>query len=124
MLLTISNRADSALQLVSVLLLFIFVLAITYFTTRWIARIQRGQMGNAFSNIEIVETQKIANNKYIQIVRTADKYLVLAIGKDEVTYLTELDKDAINFSEDSVIPAVNFQAVFDRIKNLNNKKED
>ena len=38
MLLAITSRTDSYLQFLTVLLLFVFVLVITYFTTRWIAR--------------------------------------------------------------------------------------
>lgn len=124
MLLAISSRAENALQLFSILLLFIFVLVITYITTRWIAKIQKGQLGRSLSNIEVIETQSIGNNKFIQIVRTGEKYLVIAVGKDEVTFLSELSKDEINFSDNESGPAMSFQAVFDKVKNLNSKKED
>lgn len=105
-----------------VLLLFVFVLVITWFTTRWISKVQRGQMSGG-DNLEIIETQKISNNKYLQIVRAGDKYLVIAIGKDEVSFLSEVSKDEliIKTEEES---APSFASVLEKIRNKDKKKEE
>ena len=52
---------ESFFRLMGVLLIFVFVLALTYFCTRWIARYQ----GNLHTtkNIKIIETYRITNNK-------------------------------------------------------------
>lgn len=84
---------DSFLQLLGVLLIFIFVLIITYFTTKWIANYQKGQNYN--KNLRIVETIRITNNKYIQIVEAGKEYLVIAVGKDEIHLLTKLSEDQL-----------------------------
>jgi flagellar protein FliO/FliZ len=49
--------------------------------------------------MEIVETLRMANNKYLQIVRVGQKYLAVAVCKDSVTMLTEIPKDDLCFSE-------------------------
>lgn len=116
-------KSDSILQLLTVILLFVFVLLITWFTTRWIARIQKGQMAPG-NNIEVIETARIATDKYIQIVRTGDKYLVIGVGKGEVNFLTELNPDEIQFREESTTPSINFSSVFERVKNLKKSKDD
>ena len=85
---------NGVLQLVTVLFIFIFVLVITYVTTRWIAKQQKAQMYN--KNIEVIETYKVTPNKYIQIVRTGDKFLAIAICKDTITMLAELSKDEVD----------------------------
>lgn len=69
MLLTsaLPDRTDSYVQFMTVLILFVFVLAITAFVTRWIGGYQRGR--SAGTNMELIESLRLSNNKYVQIVR-------------------------------------------------------
>ncbi len=64
----------SFFQLIGVLLVFLFVLVITYATTRWIAGYQQGVMKNR--NIQVIETFRVNNNKYIQVLQVGKKYMV------------------------------------------------
>lgn len=84
---------ESFLQLLGILVVFILVLVLTYFTTKWIASYQKGHSYN--KNLRVIETLKLTTNKYIQIIEAGDVYLVVAIGKDEVTYLTKLSKEQL-----------------------------
>lgn len=84
-----AGMLESAARLFTVILIFLFVLLLTYGTTRYIARFQKQQIDT--TNIEIVETSRIAPNKYLQIVRAGEKYILLAVCKDTVTMLSELD---------------------------------
>ena len=111
MILTVSNSANSYLQFMTVLILFVFVLAITYWTTKWIAGYQKGKKTNA--NLEVVETFQIANNKYIQIIRVGQKYLAVAIGKDSVTMLTEIPEDQLTFSSSANNEQVGFKELLE-----------
>ena len=88
-----SSTAGSISQLITVFLLFVLVLAATAFSTRFIANYQKGQMVNR--NLEVIETLRVANNKYLQIVRAAGKYFVIGIGKDEISMLTEISEDEL-----------------------------
>lgn len=89
----ILSSLDSFVQLITVLVIFIFVLIITYFTTRWMASIQKGRSFN--KNLRIIETISVGNNKMVSIVQAGEKYLVVSIGKDEVHYLTELKQEEL-----------------------------
>ena len=80
-------------QFITVLLVFVVVLGITALTTRWIANYQKQQ--NMNENVQVIETTRIANNKYIQIVRAGEKYMVIAVCKDTVTMLGEIPKEQI-----------------------------
>ena len=93
MFLLLSGKTDSYAQFITVLIVFVVVLGVTAFTTRWIANYQKQQSVNA--NIEIVETTRIANNKYIQIIRVGDTYMVVAVCKDTVTMLGEVPKEQL-----------------------------
>lgn len=49
-----ATSLDSFVQLITVLIIFVFVLILTYFTTRWMAGIQKGRSFN--KNLRIIET--------------------------------------------------------------------
>src|SRR5574344_1743860 len=119
MLLVGMSKMESISQLITVLLIFILVLALTLFTTRWIARYQKGQRGG--SNIDIVETCSMGNGKYIQIVRLADTYVAIAVCKDTVTFLTKLDKEQIVFPTANGSTTLNFKELLQKAKSLKDK---
>ena len=76
---------DGFVQLVTVLAIFAIVLAVTYFTTRFVGGYAKNKVSTG--NIEIIDSAKVAPSKYIAIVRTASRYIAIGIGKDEITYL-------------------------------------
>lgn len=118
----LTGKADSYIQFMTVLILFVFVLFITYVVTRWIAKYQKGQ--TIAGNIEIIETCRLTQNKYIQIVRTGNKYLVIAVGKDEVHMLTELSEEELLIQETPEGKTMDFAGIFEKVKNLKEKKKD
>lgn len=89
----ISSKWESFFQLIGILLIFLFVLVITYVTTRWIAQYQQGIVKN--KNIQVVETFRVSNNKFIQIIQVGKKYLVISVCKDVVNILTELKEEEL-----------------------------
>ncbi len=93
MILTMKSGIDTAAQFLTIVVIFLIVLGLTYATTKWIANYQK--VKNVNNNIEVIEVSKIAANKYIEIVRCGDKYLAIAICKDTVTMLCELEKEQI-----------------------------
>ena len=119
-----TSSLSNFLQLISVFVIFLFVLAATYLTTRWIARYQKGHSFNR--NLQIIETLKITANKYIQIVQAGDEYLVIAIGKDEVCLLTKLTEDQLEVLPDGTLEAGagtdSFKEILDKLKNHIPKK--
>lgn len=96
MLLT-TGGYNSFLDLITVLLIFVFVIAITLFTTKYIANYQK--MQNAGKNIEVLETYRISQSKYIQIVKIGKKCVAIAVSKDTVTLLTTLEEEDVKFQE-------------------------
>lgn len=107
---------DSIVQLFTVLLIFIFVLALAYITTRVTAGMQQGRYRSA--NVEIVETFKIAPTKYIQVVRIGEKYFSYVVCKETVTLLGELAKGDITElaknNEDTAM--VSFKDILEKLR--------
>ena len=122
-LLTESGQVDSFVQFVTVLLLFLVVLVITYGVTRWISGIQKTQMVGR--NMEIVDTMRISSSKYLQIVRAGDKYLVIAVCKDTITMLAEIPKESLALQDASQMSGYQsgFREILEKIKNQGLKEK-
>ena len=110
------------LQLIGVLLIFIFVLVITYLTTRWMGGIQKAHFYN--KNLQIVETIRVGNNKMISIIAVGTKYIVVSIGKDEVHFLTELTEEELKVLPEHMDAAKgdSFQDILNKVKSGFTKK--
>lgn len=115
------NDLDSNLRLITTLLIFLLVLAATYIVTRWIAGYQKGQMSKG--NVEIIETCRLSQTKYIQIVRVGTRYLVIGVCKDTITMLTSLDETELELPESAEKASEGFQEVFQRVREWNQRKE-
>lgn len=116
-----SSRLQSVAQLICAILLFFFVLFLAYIAARITGTYQSNAM-NKRSNIKVIEVFRISNNKMIEIVKIGNHYLALAVGKDEITLLKELDEDEIVLRETSLEP-INFKHILDKIKNEKQDKE-
>lgn len=88
-MITISLANNSVAQFFTVTAIFAFVLAVTYFTTRWIGNYQKKQISHG--NIKVVESLRISNNKVLEIVNVGSKYYLIAVCKDTVTQIGEID---------------------------------
>ncbi|TGY96832.1 hypothetical protein E5329_07495 [Petralouisia muris] len=118
-LLEISSGWESFFQLVGILLIFLFVLVLTYLVTKWIAGYQQGI--TLHRNIQVMETFRVNNNKFIQIIQVGKKYLVISVCKDTINVLTELTEDQLTYfpsAEDRKEIKLNesFQEILDNLK--------
>lgn len=120
MLLTMS-RLDNVTRFMSVLLIFLFVLAITYFATRYIAEVQKGKTQE--KNIKIVETRQIAPGKYIQILQIGKRFVTVAVCKDNITMLTELSEEELDLSVDDASQLPGFKDILEKAKDKLPKKK-
>lgn len=88
-----SSKTDGWAQLITILLIFVVVLAVTAYTTKYIAKIQK-QTGMS-GNLEVLETIRISSTKYIQLVRIGETYVAMAVCKDTVTKLCEVSREQL-----------------------------
>ena len=121
----LSSQRESLFQLVIVLFIFVVVLIMTYYATKWMAGYQKQQqMGK---NLHVVETVRVGNNKFVEIVQTGrDHYIVIGVGKDEIVFLGNLDAEAVTVEDDAENPisaSANFKDILKRFTDLSNKKE-
>lgn len=113
--------ADSYLQLVTVLIIFVVVLAATLYVTKWMANYQKGS--SLSKNIEIIDTCKISTNKYIQIVRIGERHVVLAISGEQITNLGDVNGDDLILPKDNECETLSFKDVLNKIKGEKKEKK-
>lgn len=118
-----SSSAGGVGQLIVVLLVFVGILALCYYVTKWIASFQKQQ--TAGNNLQIIESCRIANNSYLQLIKVGKtKYAVIAVGKNEIStvmQLTEEDlRDDIVKNEPKPLSS-NFKDLLDKVKEKNDK---
>ncbi|MCR4962092.1 MAG: flagellar biosynthetic protein FliO [Lachnospiraceae bacterium] len=117
-----TGTASSVGQFITVLLIFLFVLGITYFATRYVGNFQKERLSG--SNITVVETQRIAQNKYIQIVKIGDRYFAVALCKDTVTMISEISVDSLSLKEEEETKKLSFRDLLDRVREDEEKKDE
>ena len=122
MLLSVTTGMDGYIQFVTVLILFVFLLGITYLVTKWIANYQKGK--TIVGNLEVIETCRITSNKFVQIVRAGSKYLVIGLGKDEIHILSELSEEELDLQDSHEEKTASFRSIFDEVKRLKEKEKD
>lgn len=126
MTILLSSSFHSLVQLIGVLIIFAFVLGITYLTTRWMGGFQKSRSNN--KNLHIIETINVGNNKYISIVEAGTVYLVVSVGKDEVHLLTQLTREQLkDFSFEHVgekESQESFTEILEKLKDKLPKKQD
>ena len=52
-------------------------------------------MQKKMGNFEVIETYGIAQNKYLQLIRMGNKYVVISVTKDTVNFVTELEEGEV-----------------------------
>ena len=114
------STLDSILKLIGLLVLFIIIIICCYYVTKFVGTKQIKH--NVGSNFQVIDTYRINQNKFLQLVKIGSKYVVIAIGKDNVTYITEINPDDVKLKESGVTKG-NFKDVFAAIINKN-KTED
>ena len=93
MLATAQNSLQSLFELLGLILIFVIVLVVCYYTTKFVAGRQLVQ--KKMGNFEIVETYTIAQNKYLQLIRMGNKYVVISVAKESVNVITELEETEV-----------------------------
>ncbi|WP_312371308.1 flagellar biosynthetic protein FliO [Lachnoclostridium sp.] len=117
------NSNNSWLELFGLLLLFIFIVVGCYFTTRFVANKQLKQIKH--SNFKVIDTYRITQNKFLQLVQIGTRYVVISITKENITFITEVSEDELKFKEETEVKKeINFKQILSELtgKNKTNGK--
>ena len=92
----ISTSSNSIWKLLGLILLCAVIVVACYYTTRFIGRKSQGiQGGGSGKNIRALETFRVTQNKYLQLIKCGDKYLLISVTKDNISLLSEIDGESL-----------------------------
>ena len=117
----LKSSGNSILQLLGLILVFVAILFAAFYVANWIGKTGMGV--NLNRNISLVEVYRISQNQSIQIVKIADKYYALAISKEKVDLITEIEEDKLNF-EKKQMDVLDFKEILAKAKNKIVKVDD
>jgi flagellar protein FliO/FliZ len=98
----------SFFKLVMLLVVFILILVASYYSTRWYAK--SGLMKNQSPNIQILETFSLGQGRQVCIMQLGDKCVAVALSKDNITFLAEIDRDSL--IQQTPVERGSFQEIF------------
>jgi flagellar protein FliO/FliZ len=108
----LSSLGGSIYQFVVVLVIFIGVLFLTAFATKWIANYMHNQNSNPYSNFEVIDTYNMGPNHRLMILKVGkNKYYTIALGKETVTFIGELTEEELKDRSGIQTPSRNFNDI-------------
>lgn len=117
---------SSILSVISLILIFIFIVALAYFTTKFIAKYQNNSM-NSRSNIRVIESFRMGSNKFVAIIEVSNNFYVVGVGKEEITLIDKLDSESISNIKNSQMKdlgkKIDFKEILSQIKNKSVDRE-
>ena len=88
-----SGGINSIFKLIGLIILCILIIVASYYTTKCVGKKQLGT-GKA-SNFRSIDVFRVTPNKYLQIVEIGERYFCIAVTKEAITVVCELQKDDI-----------------------------
>ena len=115
------TTGENIFRLIVVLAIFIGVLAITVFATRWIASYQRGLTKN--TNFDVIDAISVGTSQRLQIIKVGkERYFIIGVGKEEITFISEISEDELLKKEPAEFGGgKNFAEIFEKLNNHSQK---
>ncbi len=88
-----ASGVESVLKLIGLIILCVIIIAASYYTTRFVGKRQAGMGGE--SNFKSLDVYRINQNKYLQLIAVGKRYFVIAVSKDNVQLIAELNEEDI-----------------------------
>ena len=93
------SGVESILKLIGLIILCALIIAASYFVTRLIGRREAGMSGN--SNFKVIDACRLTPNKYLQLIQIGSRYFCIAVSKDDVRLICELQPEDITVKNGS-----------------------
>lgn len=89
-----TSTLASLFKLIALFIVFILILVASYYATKWYAK--SGMLNNRSQNIQMIESFSMSPGKQICILRLGEKYIAVAVCKEQIVYLTELPEEQLS----------------------------
>ncbi len=103
------------MELIGLLFILILILFAAFYATKIVGKVSAGQFKH--SNFKVIDTYRISPNKYMQIVKVANKYLVIAVSKDSIKFITELEETEVSIKDINAKENMSFKQILEKVRN-------
>jgi flagellar biogenesis protein FliO len=90
------------LEAVGILTIFMFVLGLSYFATKQIARMKQGDFYH--KNLKVIEVLQLCPGQYLYLVEIGGNYYLFSGTKEHLAYCMEIAKEDLVLEEIPTIP--------------------
>ena len=118
-----TSGVESVLKLIGLIILCVIIIAASYYTTRFVGKRQAGMTGD--SNFKSLDIFRINQNKYLQLIAVGKRYFVIAVSKDNVQLIAELQEEDITYwrSEKKMSFKEEFKKVIQELNSMDNNDD-
>ena len=88
-----TSWSNSVGQLFYLVIVLILICALAYYAIKWMARARNVKSGNL--NMKVLEAVSVGQAATVQLVKAGEKYIVIGVTKERVTFLTEMTEDEL-----------------------------
>ena len=108
------------MEIVIFTMTFLFILIITYYTTRLISKRANSIMTG--KHIKVIDSVSIGIDKRIIIVKAVDRLFLMSVCGKSMQFLTEIETDGLKAEEiEETVNTINFKSLLDGIKSAYGK---
>lgn len=98
-------------QFIFLIAIFVGIVYMAYFSTRWIARARNSISG---TNIKVIESAAVGQQGTVQIVRAGNEYFLIGVTKENISLISKIDEEGIDFSLNKAQANVPFDKYYDK----------
>lgn len=111
----------SLFKLILLLILFLGLLFAASWFTKWYAG--SAMLKNKNKNISILESYPLGQGKTIHIIKIGSRYLAVAVSKDQIAMLTELQEEELDLQPVQFPKQGSFRDMFTELMEKKKKQE-
>ncbi|MDR0983977.1 MAG: flagellar biosynthetic protein FliO [Ruminococcus sp.] len=114
-------KFDDILSIFITLILFVAVIFLAMYSTKFIGKRFSVSMGG--KNMKIIERIALGPDKMLLLVKIADKAMLVGVTTGQITNLSEIDPETLEI-EPEITPKYDFKNILGNVLNRNEKGSD
>ncbi|ABY94896.1 MULTISPECIES: flagellar biosynthetic protein FliO [Thermoanaerobacter] len=114
-----SNGTEYVFQLIWYLIAFLLVIGAAFYITRFIG--QSTLRYTRSTNLQVIDYIILGRDKGLYIVKVGDKFFLIGVSNNNITYLTEINKEDMKVPTNDKDFVTNLNISIERLKRLKNR---
>jgi len=115
----VSNGTEYVFQLIWYLIAFLLVIGAAFYITRFIG--QSTLRYTRSTNLQVIDYIILGRDKGLYIVKVGDKFFLIGVSNNNITYLTEINKEDMKVPTNDKDFVTNLNISIERLKRLKNR---